>query len=110
MSPRPMKGRRSVVRNVLTLLPWAGLLFANAGCQRAGDTERIAVFGTVMSESGDPINGMISFLPDAGTSGPAATASLIDGAFAFDTTNGPVAGNYRVLIVRQVSDRKYKGA
>jgi hypothetical protein len=97
-------------QNVLTLLLCAGLLFANAGCQPVGDTARIAVFGTVKSESGDPIDGTISFLPEAGTHGPAATASLIDGAFAFDTTNGPVAGNYRVLIVKQVADQKFKGA
>src|SRR5260370_1313054 len=98
------------MRNVVTALLGAGLLFGSAGCQRAGDGGRIAALGTVTSESGDAINGMISFLPDAGTNGPAATASLIDGAFAFDTTNGPVAGNYRVLVVRQAADWKYKGA
>ena len=101
---------RSVVKNALILLLGAVILFASAGCQRAGDGARIAVFGTVTSESGDPIDGTISFLPETGTVGPAATASLIDGAFAFDATNGPVAGNYRVLIVKQVADRKFKGA
>jgi hypothetical protein len=52
---------------------------------------------------------MISFLPEAGTEGPAATASLIDGDYSFDTTNGPVAGRYRVLVVRQMPERKHKG-
>jgi hypothetical protein len=91
------------------LLFTTGLVFANAGCQRADEVARIAVFGTVTSESGEPISGTISFLPEAGTDGPAATTSLIDGAFAFDTRNGPVAGKYRVLVVEQATDRKHKG-
>jgi hypothetical protein len=52
---------------------------------------------------------MISFLPESGNTGPAATASLIDGGYRFDSKNGPVAGQYRVLVVRQVADRKHKG-
>jgi hypothetical protein len=52
---------------------------------------------------------MISFLPEAGTTGPAATASLTDGFFKFDATNGPVAGKYRVLVVEDLGE-KYKGA
>jgi len=82
----------------------------SAGCQRADGPLRIAVFGTVTSESGDPVEGTISFLPTAGTKGPAATASLTDGAFQFDTQNGPVAGQYRVLVVIERADRKHKGA
>ncbi|MGE5190928.1 MAG: hypothetical protein ACM3U2_00385 [Deltaproteobacteria bacterium] len=102
--------RRRVSRNVRVLLACAGLLVAAGGCQPAGEPARIAVFGTVTSESGDPVSGMISFLPEAGTEGPAATASLVDGVFQFDTNNGPVAGRYRVLVVMQSSDQKFKGA
>lgn len=97
------------MRRILNLLLCAGLLFANSGCQGAGNAERLAVFGTVTSESGVPISGMISFLPEVGTVGPSATASLIDGAFAFDAQNGPVAGTYRVLVVKQAADKKDKG-
>ena len=53
---------------------------------------------------------MISFLPQADTEGPAATASLIDGIYKFSTINGPVAGRYRVLIVKQSADQQFKGA
>jgi hypothetical protein len=101
---------RGVSRNALILLACAGLLVADGGCQPADGPARIAVFGTVTSESGDPVSGMISFLPDAGTEGPAATASLIDGVYEFDTQNGPVAGQYRVLVVMQFSDQNFKGA
>jgi len=71
---------------------------------------RIAVFGTVTSEEGEPVSGMISFLPQSGTEGPAATTSLIDGVYKFSTTNGPVAGEYRVLVVKQSADQQFKGA
>jgi len=102
--------RRRTLRNGAVLILCAALLLSNAGCHRADGPERIAVFGTVTSESGEPISGTISFLPEAGTAGPSATASLVDGVFAFDTRNGPVAGSYRVLVVRLAAERRHKGA
>jgi hypothetical protein len=98
-----------VSSHVLIWLACGGVFFVNGGCRHADGPPRIAVFGTVTSPSGDPINGMVSFLPEAGTTGPAATASLIDGTFEFDRGNGPVAGKYRVLVVKQSADRKHKG-
>jgi hypothetical protein len=92
------------------MLACAAFLAAVCSCQRDDGLARLAVFGKVSSDSGDPVNGTISFLPDAGTEGPAAIASLVDGIFAFDSTNGPVAGRYRVVIVRQLADEGYKGA
>jgi len=80
------------------------------GCAPVDGPARIAVFGTVTSEAGEPVSGMISFLPQAGTEGPAATASLIDGIYKFSTINGPVAGRYRVLVVRQSADQQFKSA
>jgi hypothetical protein len=94
----------------LIWLTGMGTLFVNGGCRNADGPARIAVVGTVTSASGDPVDGMISFLPEAGTKGPAATASLVDGMFQFDKTNGPVAGKYRVLVVKHLADVKYKGA
>jgi hypothetical protein len=82
---------------------------ASSGCAPADGPARIAAFGTVTSEAGDPVSGTISFLPQAGTDGPAATASVNDGVFKFDTRNGPVAGRYRVLVVKQLADRQFKG-
>jgi hypothetical protein len=101
--------RRRILKDVSIWLACAALV-VGSGCQRADGLARLAVFGTVTSPSDVPINGMISFLPEAGTSGPAATASLVDGVFRFDTNNGPVAGKYRVLVVKSVPDRKQKGA
>jgi hypothetical protein len=52
---------------------------------------------------------MISFLPQSGTDGPAATASLIDGVYKFNSKNGPVAGRYRVLVVKEMANQDFKG-
>ena len=86
---------RADLRNVLTLLVCAGILLAAGGCDPATGPERIAVVGSVTTESGGPVDGMISFLPESGTRGPAATASLIGGDFTFDRKTGPVAGSVR---------------
>src|SRR5262245_7866472 len=96
--------------NARSWLACTMLLAASAGCQSSDGLARIPVFGTVSLEADDPVNGMISFVPADGTVGPAATASVIDGVFAFDTKNGPVAGKYRVLVVSQVTDLDFKGA
>lgn len=42
--------------------------------------------------------GSISFLPTAGNSGPAATASIVDGGYNFTKESGPHGGPHRVLI------------
>ena len=97
-------------RCVLIWLAGVGIVLVIGGCQRADGPGRIAVVGSVTSQSGDPVDGTISFLPERGTKGPAATASLVDGTFKFDRKNGPVAGRYRVLVVKHLADAKYKGA
>jgi len=91
------------------LVVLAGAVAAGSGCAPADGPVRIAVFGTVTSEAGDPVSGMISFLPQSGTEGPAATASLIDGVYKFSTENGPAAGRYRVLVVRDMANEDFKG-
>jgi hypothetical protein len=91
-------------------LACGALVASTFGCQRPDGIARIAVTGTVTSDSGEPITGTISFLPKNGTEGPAATASLIDGVFAFHRENGPVAGEYRVLVVRSAAEQKHKGS
>jgi hypothetical protein len=92
----------------LICLVCLGSLFAHVGCQRTDEPARIAVSGIVTSPEGEPVNGTISFLPQAGTEGPAATTSLVDGVYVFDRANGPIAGEYRVLVVLTPDDRKQK--
>jgi hypothetical protein len=46
------------------------------------------------------LNASISFLPSDGKKRPAATASVKDGVYRFDRTNGPTAGPTRVIVTR----------
>jgi hypothetical protein len=82
---------------VLALLP--------AGCGKA-ELGRLPVYGSVSCSSGEKLSGSISFLPDKGNSGPAATTGLVNGEYHFDRNNGPTAGTHRVVINKITHDRQ----
>lgn len=64
------------------------------GC--GGSEQRHAMQGQV-TKHGQPVQeGVILFLPTS--SGPSAAGVISDGFYEFDTTNGPYAGSFRVLI------------
>ena len=68
------------------------------GCGGGSGPQRVAVSGKV-ERSGQPMWGSsISFLPAEGHDGPAATANIEEGRYAFSRDNGPTAGPHRVLI------------
>ncbi len=71
------------------------------GCSESGPSRK-PVFGTVSNSAANPVNGGISFLPAAGTKGPAATAAVVEGKFRFAAADGPVPGQYQVLIVPKI--------
>jgi len=79
-----------------------GLTVSLTGCGKGPRVFRLPVFGAVSLSSGEKPNGSITFLPDEGRSGPAATASLVDGEYRFDHDNGPTAGPHRVMVTRIV--------
>lgn len=60
---------------------------------------RLGVSGLVTVGADNAVNGIISFLPEAGNDGPAASASIVNGEYRFNATNGPVAGKYKVVVV-----------
>jgi hypothetical protein len=80
-----------------------GILSLLCGCDSETHVKRFPVHGTVTMASGEKLNGSITFLPAAGHSGPSATASLVEGQYTFDRTNGPAAGPHQVIITRIVS-------
>jgi hypothetical protein len=52
-----------------------------------------------VTRGGAPIAaGTISFLPEAGNTGPAATSSVVEGEYRFSFEDGPIAGPHRVLV------------
>jgi hypothetical protein len=75
------------------------LVLLPAGCRR-GSTDRLPVHGTVKTAAGEQLNASITFLPSDGQKRPAATASVKDGVYHFDRTNGPTAGPTRVIVTR----------
>ena len=75
----------------------AGL--AVVGCGQGDGLKRVAVQGKV-EHQGRPLKaGSISFLPARGLKAPAAVGDVIDGAYRFTASNGPVAGTYQVVVV-----------
>lgn len=67
------------------------------GCQDNAPV-RQAVRGRVVVGTDDAVNGSIMFVPAPGQSGPAASASVNDGAYEFDSAAGPLPGKYRVVL------------
>ena len=73
------------------------------GNQIIGATLLIApVIWTIKFQPGD---GSINFLPEEGTNGPSAIASVVNGKYEFDRTNGPLVGRYKVMFSPQAKKR-----
>ncbi|HTQ38720.1 MAG TPA: hypothetical protein VMJ32_06815 [Pirellulales bacterium] len=64
------------------------------------------IHGTVTTISGEKLNGSISFIPDDGSSGPAAMATLTDGKYQFDENNGPAVGPHKVIVRRTAAKNR----
>jgi hypothetical protein len=73
-------------------------LLAAIGCAVAGCSSsligRQAVFGTINGAEGR--SGLVSFIPE--DDGPATRVKFTDGTYSFDESNGPVPGEYRVVV------------
>lgn len=83
---------------VVTMLAFCGMV----GC--SGDKiDRLNISGTV-NQAGGPANGIVRFVPKE--SGPAATAEIKNGKFAFTHENGPIAGEYDVIVETTVHDKR----
>ncbi len=91
-----MDSHRAIVSSIL--LGLAPLLF---GCDKGKVVARFPVHGTVTFANGEKLSGSITFLPAKGRSGPGATAALVEGAYRFDRSNGPVAGPHTVKIMKR---------
>ena len=87
-----------ILRVPFATFVYAGVLcLSGCGAPEPGP-ERVPVFGTV-ERAGAPLsNASISFLPQEGHSGPAASTGIDGGQYRFTAANGPVAGPHRVVI------------
>ena len=66
---------------------------AVGGCS-SSLTGRQAVFGTIDGAEGR--SGLVSFIPE--NDGPATRVKFSDGTYKFDESNGPMPGEYRVVV------------
>lgn len=83
------------MRSFLWVIACVAVLSA-PGCGSAG--RGVAVSGKVTFE-GEPIqDGSIQFIPQPGTDGPSAGATIADGAYSIQAQSGPVPGTYQVQI------------
>jgi len=81
-------------------LPCAAILLAvsTPGC-RDSDAQRGTVEGTVTFNGTAVERGTISFIPTAGTRGPATYAAIENGKYSVTARNrGPVVGKHKVQI------------
>jgi len=79
------------------------LLSLPCGCGSETRLSRLPLHGTVKMPNGEQLNGLITFLPAEGQSGPSANAKLDQGKYEFDRENGPTVGPHTVKIRRVVS-------
>ncbi|NQV27724.1 MAG: hypothetical protein HQ518_25530 [Rhodopirellula sp.] len=77
-----------------------------SGCGDSG-IPRQAVHGRISGAEGR--SGLVNFVPRENTRGPAARTSLIDGEYQFSRANGPVPGDYTVIIQLEVSQNMTSG-
>ena len=92
--------RTGVVRTgrVVRLLCIIGLLLLSAaGC---GDTQRIAIEGTVDLDGNPMDEGMIALQPLTGTASPSTGGKIKDGKFSIPVEKGGFAGEFRVEIAK----------
>ena len=73
-----------------------GAFLSLAGC--TAESDRRPISGTVSVDGTPVVRGSISFFPDHGHSGPAASTSISAGKYRFTSVNGPSAGPHRVVV------------
>jgi hypothetical protein len=71
------------------------LALATAGCN---SSSRQGIEGTVKFDGTPLADGLISFLPQAGTAGPTAGSRITQGAYHIDRAKSLLPGSYRVEI------------
>jgi hypothetical protein len=100
------KQREFIMKNTYgasAILIVAGLLLLHCGCSKETRLQRVPMHGAVTMKSGELLNGSITYIPAEGQKGPSATATLKEGKYEFDRTNGPAAGPHTVTITRIVT-------
>jgi hypothetical protein len=73
----------------------AAVVLLQAGC--GSGENRKAVFGNILGAEGQ--NGSLSLVPAEGNAGPSAITEIKNGAYQFDSSNGPAPGPHAAHIL-----------
>ena len=92
-NPSPGMLRSGILSRALACLVGGAVL----GCSDSGP-QPLGVRGTVKVDSVLLPQGSITLTPAAGAAGRASGTKVVDGAFEFSPSNGPVPGTYRVQV------------
>lgn len=87
--------RTTRMRTLSACLTFSGALLLFAGC---GDSSRQPIEGVVTFEGNPLETGNILFIPQQGTPGPTAGATIENGEFTVSGDKGVLAGKFRVEI------------
>lgn len=74
------------------------LVFIGAGCGGGDSLQRLTVSGEVLVNGAPLEQGNIVLLPEEGTPGPSAGASIKNGKFEISRDNGPAPGKHKIQI------------
>lgn len=83
------------LRTLRSLIAAAILAVGVVGCGDSG-VPRQAIYGRISGAEGR--SGLVSFIPQGGTQAPAARASFENGEYQFSRADGPLPGDYTVII------------
>lgn len=72
-----------------------------SGCSRSAGPERFAVQGNVTVNGESLASGVIRFVPESSTRGPAAAGVIEQGAYSIPRRVGPIVGSYKIEIEQQ---------
>ena len=92
-SNRVLLGRGGIAALVLIAAVLCG-----CGGSRDEELPRTAVSGTVTLDNKPLSEGVIRFIPTAGTQGPKTSAMISEGRFSLDEEQGPLVGKHRIVI------------
>jgi len=73
-----------------------GILSFAASSMGGDSNGRVALMGTITGAG--KAGGRICFQPEAGQKGPVANGTILNGQYAFNSSNGPMPGTYDVFI------------
>jgi hypothetical protein len=91
----------SIARGLGLLVFFSSLILT--GCSKSNSIKRLPVFGKVAATDTTEFNGSITFIPNEGTHGPAASTALAHGEYRFSEQNGPTVGPHQVVVKRWIA-------